>query len=332
MNPLSKKEYLELKREIEPIQKLAMHDDGDGISSGVLFTSLFKTKEVWCPEDFGVWSIKGLKNSNGEIVYPPDACVDMVPQDPNWEGKICIDHHPDHLPENLRKYKLIFGNVPAAVIIYKVFKPFIPRSQRWKVVVGAVGDGQPEVVPPEIWREYPILLERTVTTYSRYGNLQTAKFPIFLRLSAPINAACKIPGKWIIAFNVLRNARSPLDILEDPALKSAKEFVEEEHKNIIQSSNAIELRSGIKIWRFSSELKLERTLAYELEQTDKVTTIAVNEKTGRGSIRGVLATLVYEHLKASGFKASGHPGFGGLRLKKDQTVDDLIDCLRKLKV
>ncbi len=69
-----------------------------------------------------------------------------------------------------------------------------------------------------------------------------------------------------------------------------------------------------------------------LEQKDKVTTIVVNEKTGRGSIRGTLATLVYEHLESEGFKASGHPGFGGLVLREGQSVRDLFSSLRRLSL
>jgi len=322
---LSKKEFEELKRKIEPIQRLALHDDADGISSAVLLSYIFEIKDVWAPEDFGVWEIDPKK---GKV---PDACVDMVPQNPNWPGKLCIDHHV-HPPKEQRKYKLIWGEVPTGVIIFQLFKNYIPKKHWWKTAVSAVGDGVPEVIPPEIWRECPELLEKTVTTYEKYYRLETSKFPIFLRLSAPINAACKIPNKWYVAYQVLRNATSPLDLLEDPALKSAREFVQEEKKNIIKNSNAIELRNCIKIWRFSSELKLERTLAFELEQSDKTTTIAINEKTGRGSIRGVLALLVYEHLQKNGFVASGHPGFGGLRLKPDQTVEDLIKCIRNLKI
>jgi len=85
------------------------------------------------------------------------------------------------------------------------------------------------------------------------------------------------------------------------------------------------------LWAFSSETKLERTLAWELWEKEKRTVVVVNTKTGRGSIRGTLATLVYEHLQMNGFKASGHPGFGGIRLKPTQKWEDLYSCLAGLK-
>jgi len=325
MEVLSKKAYLELKKKIEPIGRLALHDDADGISSAVLLTYVFDVNEVWAPEDFGVWEINPKKGT------VPDACVDMVPANPLWNGKLCIDHHI-HPPEEKRNYKLIWGEVPTGIIIFSLFKNFIPKEHWWKCAVSAVGDGVPEVIPTEVWRACPELLEKTVTTYERYYKLETTKYPIYLRLAAPINAASKIPNKWYVAYQVLKNAKSPLDLFEDPALQSAKDFVAEEKKRIIKGSNAIELRNSIKIWRFSSELKLERTLAFELEQSDRITTIAVNEKTGRGSIRGVLAQLIYEHLQSNGFVASGHPGFGGLSLGPSQTVEELISCLRNLKI
>ena len=328
---LSRKELEELRRKIEPIKKLALHDDADGVSSAVLLSYVFKVEKVWAPSDFGVWNIKPYKDKTGQTIYPPDVCVDMVPANPKWDG-FCIDHHPAHPPEDKRVYRLIHGDVPTAVIIYKLFRNYIPKEHRWKVVVGAVGDGQPEVIPPEIWREYPELLEKYISTWERYSRIETSSFPLYLKLSSPINAACKIPDKWYIAYSVLRAAKSPLDILEDSALKNAKEYVDDEFKQVVKNSHAIELTNGIRLCTISTELKLERTIAYMLEQKDKITTVVINEKTKRGSIRGTLATLVYEHLQQEGFKASGHPGFGGLVLSPTQTIDELYKALRKLKL
>lgn len=325
-----------LKKRIEPIKKLSMHDDADGITSAVLMSYIFDVKKVWAPDDFGVWPIKPYI-LNGKEEIPPDACVDMLPQNPLWQG-LAIDHHPGHPPEDKRSYQLIHGEAPASVIIYTLFKNYIPQEQRWKVAVGAVGDGQPEIIPPDVWRENPVLLEETISLWKKYGKyakggpLEMSSYPIYFMLSSGINAACKIPEKWYLAYSVLRNAKSPWDLLNDSSLKASKGFLNDEKTRILSESHPIQLRSGIKIWGFTSETKIERTLAWELNEKDKKTIVAVNTQTGRGSIRGVLATLVYDHLTQNGYKASGHPGFGGIKLKADQTFEDLYACMAKLKL
>jgi len=329
---LSKKEIMELKKKIEPIKKLSLHDDADGVTSAVLMSYVFKINKVWAPDDFGEWPVAPYKVPGQEqLELPPDVCVDMVPANPEWVG-LAIDHHPNHPPEGKRSYQLIYGEAPASVIVYTLFKELIPQEHRWKVVVGAVGDGQPELIPPEIWREFPILLEESVTPRERYGKLETSNYPLYLRLSSGINAVCKIPEKWYVGYAILRNAKSPWDLINDSSLKSAKELVESERERIYRETSPIQLRNGIRVWAFQSETKIERTLAWEMWDTDKRTIVAINSATGRGSIRGTLATLVYEHLTAHGFKASGHPGFGGLKLKPDQTWEDVYHCLANLKI
>jgi len=327
---LSKKDIEDLRQKIEPIKKLAFHDDADGVSSAVLLSYIFKINKVWAPAEFGEWPIKPYQ-VNGKTEIPPDACVDMVPQNPAWEG-FAIDHHPGHPPEGKRSYQLILGAAPTAVVVYTLFREVIPKDQRWKMVVGAVGDGQPELIPPDIWRDYPMLLEETVTSWERYGKIETSNFPLYLRLSSGINAMCKLPEKWYNAYSVLRNAKSPWDLVNDTTLKSAKDIIDGERSKVYRETNPIQLRNGIRVWGFNSETKIERTVSWEMWDKDKRTIVAVNMTTGRGSIRGTLATLVYEHLSNNGFQASGHPGFGGLRLKPNQTFDDVYKCLAELKL
>jgi hypothetical protein len=331
---LSKKEIEELIHQIEPLENLALHNDADGIASAVLLSYALKIKKVFSPADFGVWELKPWKvQGSSEVVIPPDACVDMIPQNPDWPGKLCIDHHPGHVPEAERKYRLIHGDVPTTVIVYNIFKDLIPREQRWKVAVGAVGDGQPEVVPPEIWTEFPELLETTETVWTQYNNFKgIGRFPLFLRLSSPINASCRIPDKWFVGYSVLRNAKSPLDIVNDSALISAKDYVDREEGRLLKDNFMVVLRNGVRLVKVESEYTMERSLAFKFEQHDKTTTIVVNEKTNRGSIRGVLSTLLYNYLQTNGFKASGHPGFGGIKLDANQTFDDLYKVLIKLKI
>lgn len=332
METLNRKDFEDLKKKIEPIKKLALHDDADGISSAVLLSYIFNIKRVWSPEDFGEWPITPYMFQEKEEI-PPDVCVDMMPQNQAWNG-LAIDHHPGHPSEDKRGYQLIWGEVPTAVVIYRVFRDHIPREQRWKAVVGAVGDGQPETVPNDIWRENPFLLEEAITSWKKYDSykLETSQFPLYLRLSSGLNACCKIPEKWYTAYSVLRNAKSPWDLLSDSTLKTAKDHMKDEEGRILRESHPIQLRNGIRLWTFASETRVERTLAWELWEKDLKTVVAVNTTTRRGSIRGVLAGLVYEHLNQNGVKASGHLGFGGLRLKPDQTADDIYKILCALKL
>lgn len=329
---LSKKEIDELKKKVEPIKKLAMHDDADGLTAGVLMSYVFKINKVWSPEDFGVWPIAPYKDSDGQDEIPPDACVDMVPQNPEWQG-LCIDHHPGHVEEGKRKYQLITGDMPAGVLVYTLFREQIPAEQRWKVAVSAVGDGAPELIPKEIWRDFPILLEDAISTWQSPGKqLETSSMPLYMRLTSGLNSMCKIQNQWYQAYSILRNAKSPWALIQDDALNKAKEWVKSEQERIIRNDKPVGMRNGIRLWVFKSDMKVERSLAWQLWEKDFKTVVAVNTQTNRGSIRGVLATLIYETLTNNGFKANGHPGFGGLQLKPTQTVDDLYKALSSIKV
>jgi len=311
---------------ISKIKKLAMHDDADGLASGVLLTLVFKTEGVFCPKEFGRWPIVPM---GGEI--PPDVCCDMIPHNPKWKG-LAFDHHPGHLEESKRNYKLVWGPVPATLVIYKLFKEVIPPEHKWKVAVGLVGDGQPELIPPEIWRNYPSLLEYHASVWEKYGKLDFGNFPVYLKLSAPINAACKIPDKWYLAYQVLRNARSPYDILEDKPLLAAKRVVKEETDRIIRETSAINLKQWFRVWRIASKYRIERTLAWRSEQRSHITTLVINEETKRCSMRGAMSELICQFLDRNGFHIHGHPGFSGGTIAPSQTVEEMYKVLQKLKI
>lgn len=316
-----------IKRLKKGIDLLYMHDDADGITSGVLMAHAFPVKEVYCPEDFGEWEPLPIPEKK---YVPPNVAVDMIPKDPRWEG-ICIDHHPGHHPEDQRKYILISDGIPTCGIVYNMFKDYIPKEYHWKVAVGLTGDGQPELIPPEIWTSCPTLLDRYVTPYEKFGKVTFSKVPVFLKLSSLINAPPKIPEKWYLSYQVLKNAKDPLDVLFDPSLRAAKEAVDEEERRVVKESRPIEL-PNIRVWEISSEYKIERTLGWKAEEVDKKTTIVINSRTGRMSLRGVLSLIIYQELRKKGYNINGHPGFGGGKLNKDQTVEDLIRDLKSIKI
>jgi len=313
-----KLEELKEKFGITRIGKLAVHDDADGISSGILLTYVFKTHEVMSPDVFGE-----VEDSN--------VCVDMKPLDPNWEG-LCFDHHPGHPDEKDRKYKLVWGDEPATKIVYDLFKDYIPEKHHWKMAIGTSGDGRKEIIPLEIWRRFPMLLSNVNATYERYSKLTMYPLPMHLKVVSGINACCKIPGKWYTAYQVLRAAEDPLDVLYDDAINLARKLVSEERKRCIKEYDIIDLNDFIRIWPIESEYKIERGLAWRAEQTDQKTTIVINLKRSSLSIRGVLAELIYQTLQKEGYDVGGHPGFGGGFLKETQDWKTLIRELKKIKI
>jgi len=326
MNIETRKREIYKQYGISKIKKLAMHDDADGLTSGVLLTLVFKTEGVYCPKEFGQWPIVPM----GEEM-PPDVCCDMIPQNPKWKG-LAFDHHPGHVEESKRNYKLVLGEVPATLVVYRLFNEVIPPEHKWKVAVGLVGDGKAELIPPEIWKAYPSLLANHASVWEKYGKLSFGNFPIYLKLSAPINAACKIPDKWYMAYQVLRNARTPFDILEDKPLLAAKKVVKEEQDSIIRETSAINLRQWFRIWRISSKFRIERTLAWRSEQTSHITTLVINEDTKRCSMRGAMSEMVCQYLAKHGFHIHGHPGFSGGTIRPEQTVDEMCKVLQKMRI
>jgi len=321
-----------LKREIavrygfETIKKLALHDDADGLTSGFFLTFPFKVEKVFCPEGFGEWPIEGEGKDE-----PPDVSCDMKPANPEWNG-LCIDHHPTHPSKEERNYKLIWDNKPTSLIVYELFKELIPREHRWKVIIGLAGDGQPELTPLEIWKEYTFLLEKTNTVREKFSNLNFYSTPVYLRLTSGINACCKIPDKWYVAWKVLKVVTTPQEILDDSALNVAKKFVEEERQRLLRETSPIELRNWLRVWKIESEYKLERTLSWQSWERTKTTTIVVNEKRRTISMRGVLSELIASYLREKGFIIAGHLGFSGGRLKEFQDFSLLLQTLRGLKL
>lgn len=314
------KEMEELKEKfgISKINKLSVHDDADGLSSGILLTYVFKTAEVMAPDVFGE-------------VEDSDVCVDMKPVDPNWPG-LCFDHHPGHPDAKDRKYKLVWGDEPATKIVYDTFKQYIPEKHHWKMAIGTAGDGRAELVPIEIWRKFPLLLSNHSAVYEKYGSLKLYPIPIYTRIISGINAACKIPGKWYSAYTILRASEDPLDILEDDAINLARRLVNEETRRVVKEHEVIELNDYIRAWVIESEYRIQRGLAWRAEQLDHKTSVVLNSKTGAISIRGILAELICEELGKKGYELGGHPGFSGGQLKEGQDYKELLKALKDIKL
>ncbi|MEM2260826.1 MAG: DHH family phosphoesterase [Ignisphaera sp.] len=308
--------YEDLKK-LEPF-KLAFHNDADGIYSASLLNSIFQIKEIEVPP-FGE--------------YTSEVAIDLgKPLKEEWEG-ICIDHHPDHPTE--RKYTLYYDECPTGLIIYKHLKDYIPKDQAWKVVGALSGDGQPERVPDEIWDMFPILLEeRGILTKSGFKVVTTA-FPLFYFLSSCINAVSRL-GFPERAFEIVNNAKGPLDILDNLEVKDALEQFRSEEELVYKSKPVVEtIRNRyliVKIKPSSSNVDVTSLIASKIAgENPGKTVIVINEATGKVSLRGLLAKYVSNKLATRGIKSGGHPGYCGAQIDPKQ-INEFLDIIRSLLV
>jgi len=137
-----------------PVQELsrkeitvATHSDADGLYSAALLSLAIPVKIIKYPEEFGE-------------VDKEDICLDMIPLNPKYKG-IVVDHHPLH--PSIHSYQLEWEPVPTGLIIFHQLGHCIPTSKWWLVVGSCIGDGQPELIPPEIFKASPDLLEETIS-------------------------------------------------------------------------------------------------------------------------------------------------------------------------
>lgn len=299
--------------------KIYAHHDADGVTSAFLLSRAlsrrqnleFKNFEFIFPEDFGDYS----QPSKGSYM------VDMRPRDPDFEGFV-LDHHPDH-PEK-RKYTLTWDPAPASLIVFKTFRDLIPKKEYWKTVIGVVGDGQPELIPSEIWLLNPELLDYRVYVSQSSGKLYTNETPIYNLLSSGINALCRL-GRPMDALELMSKIETPNELLTNEILENARKTVKAAHSKVISEFYPRTLGKFI-YWEYYSEVRLSGWLASEMFDTTGITTVAVNLRDGTMSIRGTLASPLAEILRKVGIEADGHPGFCGGKIRKEQipTLEEIL--------
>ena len=284
-----------------------------------------------------VFKIKENKEENRLEVYSPpfneystDVAVDLgYPVDENYSG-IVIDHHPDH-PEK-RKYKLYWDNVPTGLIIWRELKDYIPKDQWWRVVGSLAGDGQPELVPDEIWDEFPELLDEKGIIYKSRGQLYMSKYPVYVYLASGVNAKCRI-GDPIGALNMCMKWKKPIDAVIDTEALEAKELLKVEEENILKKKPIVEIiknRYAVVRIKTTGDYGMSGRIASALANHYQFHTIVViNETNGEVSIRGVLAKYLANKLRESGFKAGGHPGYCGATVPVED-IEDFIETIRNI--
>ncbi|MBE3093918.1 MAG: hypothetical protein IMZ52_02725, partial [Actinobacteria bacterium] len=180
------------------------HFDADGITS-IFLTSYHVENpklEVWSGE-FG--DTTGLKTG--------DWMCDMHPIEGQEvpEGLNILDHHAIETYPIKRKYNLFSDTVPASLIAWRLFHEDIPKSQWWKVAVGVMGDGQPELIPYEIFQACPQLLNRIKT--SAFWNDKTFEYTLnhwiaYKLVSSPINALLRVKA-YDKAIKLISEAETP---------------------------------------------------------------------------------------------------------------------------
>lgn len=312
--------------------KIRAHWDADGIISGHFATFGIPNSIL----EIGIHD-KGFGNTEG--LSKEDWMVDMKPSDPSWNGT-CIDHHFPHPKE--RKYTLIpnlpddvletsNSIVPASLITWNYFKDKIPKEEWWKLVIGICGDGQPELIPNEVYMLCPSLLKYVSTSvYQSYGNWKISSRPLYETLSSAVNSFLR-KGDSESAMNLIKYSSSPMDIYNSEDVRYAKQEVRSEFMVAIKDANVIHF-SNLAVIIFQSKFRMSGYIASSIQkELDGKTIMAINKNDGSLSLRGNLAYYFKERLKDIPYlEIDGHKGFCGGKLKKSYSklISDMSEILQ----
>ena len=293
------------------------HHDADGIISAYFLSFAVPNAniEIW-GGDFG--DTTGLKKG--------DWMVDMRPNT-NMEGLNVIDHHLPH-PYDEIKYNLTGEEVPASYITWKKYKEDIPKSEWWKLAIGLVGDGQPELIPTEVFDTCPTLLSKVKTSaYQSYGSWKMSYYPVYKLLSSYVNSHLR-RGENKEALDLVKFSQNPINVLSSTKAQKSKSYVKSSFENCIKSCNSYEF-DNLAVFIFSSEdVRLSGYIASTMQSAlSGKTVLALNRMSGRGSLRGDLAYYWRDKLKHLEYLIiDGHPGFCGVSctVNPDTLVEDLM--------
>lgn len=266
------------------------HYDADGVTSGYFTT--FGVKD-------SVLEVLDYKKGFGycDDLSKDDWIVDMKPQNKNFTGH-CIDHHFPH-PDD-RKYELTpnlssdavhysSDIIPASYIAWEKFKDVIPKSEWWKIVIGLVGDGSPELIPNEVFDMHPILLQKFKTSaFNSYGRWKISEYPLYILMSSCINAFLRKFDNESAIF-LIKAAQSPLDIYLSEDVAIAKRDVKNEFATVVKDMDSISI-GRLTVIGFDSRFRMSGYVSSSLSDAFSGQTVAaINKKTGSLSLRGDLA-------------------------------------------
>jgi len=297
--------------------KIIAHHDADGITSAHFAQFGVGEVEIIFPEKFG----DTKKFEKGDVM------VDMRPDNPDVEGLV-IDHHLPH-PEK-HKYKLISADYPASLIAWETYKKKIPKKEWWKVAIGVMGDGQPELIPTEVFKECPSLLKSVKTSvYQNYGKWNVSMFPIYKLLSSNINAFLR-KGEYDSALNLIKYADSPHTIYASEDARIAKSDVKHDFQTAVKDSEIFDY-GNLQVVVFYSKYRMSGYVGSSLMSAfNNKTIMAINKRNGSLSLRGDLATYYRDTLKDLTYlDIDGHAAFMGGKLTKNynKLISDLDEIL-----
>jgi hypothetical protein len=301
-------------------RNLRYHRDADGIIAAYFASFAYPDSnlQIWDGE-FG--DITGLQKG--------DVLLDMRPRT-DLDGLIVYDHHGPYPKDH--KYILTTGPEPASFIVWNKYKDIIPKEEWWKLAIGLLGDGQPELIPYEVLEQCPMLLTKIKT--SSYQDKYTFKwktnyFILYKLLSSGINALLRIRA-YETALNLVKKAKTPMDIIHDKDSKLAKGKVKSEFESINRTCEVYSF-DNLKLCLYESSYRMAGYVATMMNLEDEVTTLAINKVDGSGSLRGDLALYWKGALKDLDYlEIDGHPGFMGARLKgkPERLIKDLSERLK----
>lgn len=291
----------------EKIKKVSTHRDPDGITAAVLLYKGLgldpqKVKLIF-PKNFG------------DVSDNPDIVLDQSVLDKNWKG-VCIDHHPPRFSEDERAFELIWDNVPASVVTYKVFEDTLSEEDKWKVVIGAEGDQQVNTIPRYLWNDYPEISFGTGYPKKMYGKLSIFPQRMYQLAKSLLSFAMRI-GDVSTAFGVLYDATCIEDIIFNDYLYKCRETVTKEMNKVINYNLRVVNYPKVLYGEYCSKMSL--WIPNELDKVTYKTIIALNKEKPSASIRGPLAQEIADKLTELGFNAGGHPGFCGVSIPSGQT-------------
>jgi hypothetical protein len=296
--------------------RIRAHHDADGIIAGYFLSFVVKDPqlEIW---DGKFGDTTGLKKG--------DYMVDMRPIQ-NMEGLTVYDHHTPHREDH--KYELIEDEVPAGLIVWNKHKDDIPKSEWWKLAISLLGDGQPELIPTEVFETCPQLLTKIKTsTYLNYGKWNIGYYPIYKLLSSYVNALLRLKH-YEDAINLVTYSQTPMNIINSAKAKVCKAEIKRIYEDIIKTSESYDFEDLV-VFIFDSEFRMSGYIASSLQSSvDNKTIMAINRKDGSGSVRGDLAMYWRDKLKHLEYlQIDGHPGFMGLNIScnPETLINDLIN-------
>jgi len=297
------------------------HHDPDGLVSALMVSYAKPEYNIKVTDKFGDTS--GWEKG--------DIMVDMRPDNPEIEGLV-IDHHPGHEPLGIRKYELIWEHVPATIVAWRRFKDKIPKQHWWKVVVGAAGDGQVEAVPYEIFETCPLLLKDYNTYNGKYrGSWKSNFWPIYNAMSSGINSYCRY-GRFTEPLDILRDAKDPLDIIENPGIRKQKGILRGDFEEAMSKAKIYKFPNLKLVLYHSEKCRLSGYIASVVEgqKDNQDTVLAINDVDGSCSMRGTLALYFRDIINRFDYiQVDGHPGFmgGHIDVHPIKLFHDLMEIL-----